>query len=359
MTDKMETALAREDDTHTPLSPPPGHRDIYQTAGKAFELIDRFRTPPTPQAYSLWYAYVSGADPLLVARVDELIAGKGELSMYDIETIHWELLGNSTGESTTYTIGDAIEKEIESVLQIIQQGVSNSDQYQASLTETGNQIPISASGADIAGLVARLVDENKRMVETTQELSQGLNESQKQLETLHQELEEVQNLSLRDPLTGLHNRRSFDKKLDEEIELALKSGEKLCLAVADIDLFKKVNDTHGHQVGDAVLKMFSSLMVKNIKGRDMAARIGGEEFAIILPNTQIISAYNLLVKIKSELKASELDVGNGKQLSCVTASFGVARFEAGMTARGLIEKADKYMYEAKNSGRDKVKAQGM
>ena len=88
------------------------------------------------------------------------------------------------------------------------------------------------------------------------------------------------------------------------------------------------------------------------------ARIGGEEFAIILPQTEIVAGYNLLVRIKSVLKASELVLEDGTSISGVTASFGVAHFGPGMTAKDLINRADKLLYEAKNAGRDKVKAQG-
>ena len=197
------------------------------------------------------------------------------------------------------------------------------------------------------------------MAETTQELSQGLNESQKQLEALNKELDEAQSQSLKDPLTAIPNRRAFAKRLDENIISAARSGKTLCVAMADIDHFKKVNDDYGHLAGDAFLKMFATLITRNIKGQDMVARIGGEEFAIILPQTDLIAAYNLFVRIKSVLKASELLLDDGSCISGVTASFGVACHEPGMSANDLIDQADKFLYEAKNAGRDKVRAPGL
>jgi hypothetical protein len=135
-TDMMQTTPLSEEDTPVTSGVTPDAAGVDQTAGKAFDLIDRHRTPPSPQAYALWYAYVSGNDPLLVARVDEVIAAKGELSLYDIESIHWELV--ATG--ATMQIGDAIEREIESVLGTIRQGAASNDVYHASLSAVGSRI---------------------------------------------------------------------------------------------------------------------------------------------------------------------------------------------------------------------------
>ena len=337
----------------------PNLKHVFQNASKAFDLIHKYRTPPDPKTYSLWYTYAAGTDPKMNARVNELLAAQGSLNPFDIETICREYLTEDSGDTARQTIGAAIEKEIESVLQIIQQGVESSDDFGASLTAASQRLPQAISGDDLASLVSTLVEDNRRMAETTQELNQGLKDSRKQIASLHKELEEVQSQCLRDPLTAVSNRRAFDERLDMEIQIAAATGQKLCLAMADIDHFKKVNDTHGHQVGDAVLKMFAATIAQNIKGQDMVARYGGEEFAIILPQTDLFSAYNLLVKIKHHFKDGETVVeGTEKKVSDVTASFGVVNYEPGMTARDLIERADSFLYEAKNAGRDRVKAKG-
>lgn len=338
----------------------PNKKHIFQYAAKAFDLIHKYRTPPDPQTYAVWYAYATGANKQLVERVDELLRTCGRLSDFDIEALHRELIAPETGQVATQYIGQAIEKEVESVLKIIQQSVQNSDEFGASLNEASARLsPHSLSGDDIAAIVANLVKDNRRMAETTMELNNGLKESQKQIASLHKELEEVQNQCLLDPLTSVYNRRAFNTRLEEEALEASRTGSSLCLALADLDHFKRVNDTHGHQVGDMVLQMFADLVGRNIKGQDMVARYGGEEFAIILPQTDLFSAYNLLVKIKHQLKESELIIdGAGKTIRDITASFGVARFEPGMNVKDLIEQADTYLYQAKNSGRDRVKAKG-
>ena len=352
------TATRPEPEQRAPVGPNLKH--VFQNAAKAFDLIHKYRTPPDPKTYSLWYAYAAGTDAGLIQRVDALLAANKGLNPYDIDSICREFLAEDTGEAERQSIGLAIEKEIESVLQIIQQGVQSSDEFGASLDEASKQlVPHSLSGDDLAALVSGLVEDNRRMAATTQELNQGLKDSRKQIATLHKELEEVQNQCLRDPLTAISNRRAFDERLERAILEATETGENLCLALADIDHFKRVNDTYGHQVGDLVLQNFAAVISQNIKGQDMVARYGGEEFAIILPHTDLFSAYNLLVKIKYNFKNSKVEPeGTGKSVSEVTASFGVVRFEPGMTSRDLIEQADSFLYEAKHAGRDRVKARG-
>jgi diguanylate cyclase len=353
----MDAAVAQR--TEASAAPAMGLKKVFRNAQKAFDLIQKHRTPPDPKTYAVWYAYVDGTDPRVVTRVDETIAQTGVLSPFDIDAIFRELLTEETGVSTRHTIGLAIEKEIAGVMKIIETGVQNSDDFGASLDKARQELPNSVSGDDIAKLVSNLMEDNKRMAETTRELNQGLMDSRKQIATLNKELEEVQTQCLRDPLTSISNRRAFDERLEREVRAAAETGEKLCLALADIDHFKNVNDTYGHQIGDAVLQQFASIVTQNIKGQDMVARYGGEEFAIILPETDLFSAYNLLVKIKYNFKSSETPIdGTLKTLKDVTASFGLVRYEPGMTVHDMIEQADHFLYEAKHAGRDRVKAKG-
>ena len=356
----MEAAAAVCAETNFQSKADPNTKHIFQYAAKAFDLIHKYRTPPDPQTYAVWYAYAAGTSQQLVERVDELLRRYGKLSEFDIEALHRDLLAAETGQVATQHIGQAIEKEVEGVLKIIQQSVQNSDDFGASLNEaTRRLVPHSLSGEDLAAIVSSLMKDNRRMAETTLELNQGLRDSQKQIASLHKELEEVQNQCLLDPLTSVYNRRAFNTRLEKEVLEAAQTGNSLCLAMADLDRFKRVNDTYGHQVGDMVLEMFADIITRNIKGQVILARYGGEEYAIILPQTDLFSAYNLLVKIKHQLKESDLVIdGAGRAIRDITASFGVARFEAGMNVKDLIEQADTYLYEAKNSGRDRVKAKG-
>lgn len=335
-------------------------RDIYLTAGKAFELIDRHQTPPDPQTYAMWYAYASGQNPRLSEQVDAALRAKGRLGPFEIEAICQDLLAEIPADTAQRDIGIAIEREIESALQIIRQGAESNRDYSETLKQAGAELPANVTGADVSALVARLLEENLRMSQTTQELSAGLQDSQNQIALLNKQLEEAQAQCALDPLTGTANRRAFDKRLAEEMEAADKTGDSLCLVMADIDHFKRVNDTYGHLVGDTVLKGFATIISNNIKGKDMIARLGGEEFAIILPQTETIPAYNFLVKIKHYIRDTRFPLRDAKDTHArITASFGIAAYTPGMTAEEFVAAADEWLYKAKTTGRDRICCKGL
>ena len=160
---------------------------------------------------------------------------------------------------------------------------------------------------------------------------------------------------MRDPLTELNNRRCFDLNLAKEITDAHAQRSEMCLVMGDIDHFKSINDTFGHQIGDEILKMFAKLLSSNVKGRDTVARFGGEEFAIILPETGLRDAKQLTEGIRSQLEAKKLALNNsGEPIGKITASFGVAQLGEGDDADKLVQRADARLYEAKCAGRNRV-----
>lgn len=333
--------------------------EVYKNAGKAFGLIERYRTPPFPGTYALWYAYVSGLDSELVKRIDEFLAKNGGLNPYDIEQLCQSLEAPGARENAAHNVGKAVEEELEGILKVIAAGAERSDSFSNTLSDVQKSLPGPKTSEALDAIVSQLVQENQRMADATRQMNDSLVASQSQIQTLNQELASARIQSLRDPLTSLWNRRAFDKRIMEEVMEAEASGQQLCLAMADLDAFKAVNDTYGHQHGDTVLRRFASLIGDNIKGQDMVARYGGEEFAIIFPKTSVLSAYNLLVKIKHQFEELKTPVdGQEGTFTMSTASFGVARFEMGMTVSDLINQADTYLFEAKKAGRNRVKAIG-
>nr|WP_233167594.1 GGDEF domain-containing protein [Xylophilus sp. ASV27] len=162
-------------------------------------------------------------------------------------------------------------------------------------------------------------------------------------------------LSLRDPLTGLSNRRQFQAMLEREIDRVARSGEFALLLMLDIDHFKVVNDTYGHQAGDQVLQAVARLLSSCIRPMDMLARYGGEEFAVVLPGCQAAFGRMVAERIRADLEATPLRISPSLELN-VTVSIGGAFAQPWIRSTALlwIDRADHQLYRAKAQGRNRV-----
>jgi len=335
-------------------------REACKAAVRVFQLSEKYKTAPYPNAYAVWFAYSIKADAALVAEIDELLLGQDAISAYDIELLFQAYLAQEQSVFATHDISQAIGDEINEVLTVIGTSLQQNSAFSETLSTLEQDLPQAASPEQFNTLVSGLIEENRRMNAMTQELNQGLARSQSLITTLSEQLDEVRTQSLRDPLTAIPNRRAFDKTLEEAMEHAARTHEPLCVAMADLDHFKALNDTFGHPAGDVVLQNFARLIASNANEPKLVARYGGEEFAIIFPGSDLMAAYNRLVNIKHTLSktAHEAERSVGP-LPTVTASFGVAKYQPGMSARELIQKADASLYDAKAKGRNRVCAQGI
>lgn len=161
----------------------------------------------------------------------------------------------------------------------------------------------------------------------------------------------VEELSIRDSLTGLFNRLKLDNVLEYKLSLANRYETPLSVIILDVDYFKKVNDEHGHQVGDSVLKEFAQILQVNAREVDIVGRWGGEEFLIILPQTSLEDAMGVAEKLRKKIETFHfLHVGHK------TSSFGVASYVKGEREVQLIERADTALYKAKKNGRNRVES---
>jgi two-component system cell cycle response regulator len=175
---------------------------------------------------------------------------------------------------------------------------------------------------------------------------------------LGETLEALRRLATRDELTGLANRREYDRILSEEEERARRFGHPLALVIVDLDRFKAVNDSHGHGAGDAVLREAARRVAASIRTVDRAARIGGEEFALILVQTDGAAALEVARRAIVAVGRGPIDAGGGLMLK-VTASAGVAELPAdGASAAELFAAADRALYAAKERGRNRAVAAG-
>ncbi len=162
-------------------------------------------------------------------------------------------------------------------------------------------------------------------------------------------------LSSRDPLTGLANRRAFEMSLAREIDRVARSGEPALLLALDIDHFKRVNDVHGHQAGDQVIRAVATALLDSVRPMDLVARVGGEEFAIILPNCPNTFGETVAERVRRRVAQMPVAIGLQHQIS-VTVSVGGAYAPQWVRSTGALwqERADQQLYRAKAEGRNQV-----
>ena len=203
----------------------------------------------------------------------------------------------------------------------------------------------------------RLLVERTEALEALRRSDEQLAEQLALARRLNAELEQanrrLEEMATTDALTGLKNRRRFDEALEDACALATRYGEPLALILADVDEFKNYNDTHGHPAGDLVLRLVAAALRREVRGCDVVARFGGEEFAVILPRTGAAGAVIAAERLRASVEAGPWP------LRRVTASFGVAASgPGGPGPQGLIEQADLALYRSKHQGRNRVTLNG-
>ena len=172
---------------------------------------------------------------------------------------------------------------------------------------------------------------------------------------LRNRLDESLNMAITDALTGLHNRRFIESRLRQAVGSANSGGAPVSVMLLDIDYFKRINDTHGHEAGDLVLKIFAERVTSQLRALDLAARYGGEEFVILMPAAGLAEAENAAERVRRSVCGTDFKLSDALELP-VTVSIGVAQLSPDEMMESLLRRADAALYEAKTDGRNRVQA---
>lgn len=216
---------------------------------------------------------------------------------------------------------------------------------------------------DIEGMVERIVatvdafhgEERKRrddVYKRIETLAQRMESMESEASELKSNLEAQRMEALRDALTELPNRAAYDDQIEAEYSRWRRHGRPLSIAIADVDHFKKVNDTLGHLRGDKVLKLVAREISRRVRNEDFVARYGGEEFIIIMPDTDKLSAHTAIEKVR--LAIADCPFNFNQQRIPISASFGIASFNEGDSIEDCFERADRALYKAKENGRNRI-----
>jgi diguanylate cyclase len=331
------------------------HERTMAFAEVALGQIRSFKQTAIPRNYEIWYVYATGYNTPLNKIINETLARNGKLTEADLEQIYETYLSHIKTTDRIDEVGARVIGEIDDVMKVLSEALGMSASYDASLSGAAAKLSMAKDHDQIRMIVDRLLHATREMRETNKALEDRLTLSTNEISNLQQSLEAIRAESLTDPLTGLGNRKYFDRMIGTAVQNALASGEPLSLLLFDIDHFKSFNDSYGHLTGDQVLRLVGLSLKQTIKGQDITARYGGEEFAVVLPNTALRQALTVADHIRRAVMAKELKKkSTGEILGRVTISVGVSMLKPGDDTDSLIDRADACLYAAKRNGRNRV-----
>jgi diguanylate cyclase len=331
------------------------HERTMAFAELALGQIKSLRQTAIPRNYEIWYVYATGYNSQLNKIINETLARSGRLSEADLDQIYETYLSHIKTTDRIDKVGSRVIGEIDDVMRLIGDALAMSASYDESLTGATENLAVAHNREQVKAVVDTLAKATREMRGTNKALEDRLKLSKSEISNLQQSLEAIRAESLTDPLTGLGNRKYFDRSIDMAVENALASNEPLSLLMFDIDHFKSFNDSYGHLTGDQVLRLVGMSLKQTIKGQDITARYGGEEFAVVLPSTALRQALTVADHIRRAVMSKELKKkSTGEILGRVTISVGVSMLKPGDDTDSLIERADACLYAAKRNGRNRV-----
>lgn len=316
--------------------------------------ISTHQLPFNPVSYLLWYEYAMGRDEQLIREIEICIQKETHLTPKTIS----DLVKNNLTDKQIL-LAEKKAKEFQKILIGITKYLSNSEykiDTQSSVLETcAMELSQATSMETISSITERIITETKSIADSSKVLKKKLASTVSKIDTLNKELEGAKHTAKTDMLTGLMNRRGFDQAMTYVLEDIKKTQAPVSLMMLDIDYFKKINDIHGHLIGDNVLKLLGKLLKDHIEEKDIAARFGGEEFILALPKTEMDNAYSIAEKIRNSLQTMRWKLKDtGESLGQVTISIGIAMHKENESVEALIKRADDALYHAKNTGRNKT-----
>ncbi|NUT61761.1 GGDEF domain-containing protein [Herbaspirillum sp. C9C3] len=237
--------------------------------------------------------------------------------------------------------------------------VSTTDNYQRTIRGFSQQISQAGNIADLNSVLSEIMTETQKAQEEAtrsrdamEDARQEVEKAEERIQALEQQLQQMGELVREDQLTGSLNRRGMDESLDREIANALRRETPLCVALLDLDDFKRINDTHGHATGDEVLVHMVQVIRETLRKLDVIARFGGEEFVVLMPETSPQDAVQIITRVQREL-TKRIFMHESQRL-LITFSAGVAVYQPGESQADLLKRTDVALYKAKNAGKNRI-----
>lgn len=320
---------------------------------RVLAFMDERGIASTPMNYELWFAYELGQNRDLHRDLDELLANGRDTDARMLKALHQRYF--SRPDERVEDANNRLQTELTQLASALATVGEGAAEYGRVLGQAGDQLTRSAVSVDVKAIIERAAGATSQMEQRNKVLEQQVESSTRELELLRSQLEAVKEESLTDSLTGLANRRAFDLRIKEEVGKVSDAWAPLCLLLCDIDRFKLFNDTWGHATGDQVLRLVGSVLKSTVGPQHLCARYGGEEMAVLLPNTTLAEAITIGEQIRAAIEAKKvIKKSTGESLGQITVSIGAAQFIARESMDDFVVRADRHLYAAKQLGRNRI-----
>ena len=307
----------------------------------------------TPWSYAVWFEHLTGINPALSEAMKRLLDSGEKLSDGAIEEFYAEYVSECNLD-----IHKLLRKDIQEMLTRLAGFAMETDRraegYGDNLQSFEKKLKQNLDLSSLDGLIGEMLTDTESMRGSMMNLKQELEQSRQEVEKLHRELESAKGEALVDPMTGILNRRGFEKAVSHILKQEDLAGKEISMLMVDIDHFKAINDNFGHLVGDKVIRAVADMLKSKVRGQDFVARLGGEEFAVLLPDTPAQGGFSVAEHIRKGIESGRIrTIDSNKPLGGVTVSIGVASLGQGDFTE-MMDRADKALYASKSSGRNKT-----
>ncbi len=328
--------------------------NAYDLAARALADMRRCKVWPTPLNFELWTQIVADPAGGLATEVERLIAaGEPITEARSAELAATHLTHRLTGADLS-AASDKLARQIDNIGRTLADAQRDQSDYGRTLAGA-SEVLARADQPALSRIIQTLTDATRLIQSQSSALEKRLNDSTSEVQRLQEHLSIVRRDAMTDALTGLANRKAWDEGIEKAVIEAARSGQPLSVAILDIDHFKRFNDTWGHQTGDQVIRYVASVVGRLGVAPRIAARYGGEEYAVALPGDTADAMASLLDTMRVEIGSRRLKRrSTNEELGAVTVSIGVAQYRRGESAASLVERADIALYASKHGGRNLV-----
>jgi diguanylate cyclase len=327
-------------------------------AREAIKKMGEIGIPANPNNFTIWFHYFSGTYPDLKRTLDILIANQQEFTETRNSEIFQKFFTLDQESATLHDATTRVEGELGRLINAMDKADGCFARLDESLGSAQRKLADAEDKEQVLEITNTLRQELGDVMSENSVLEDKLKQSAEEILALKEDLERMRREAMTDGLTGIANRKLFDLELRKSSMNAMANGEDLALLMLDVDHFGRFNGHFGHQVGDQVLKLVAVTISECIKGQDTAARFGGDEFAIILPRTNLENAMRLAEHICKRVSSKNIvNRTTGERLGKVTMSGGAALFEYGEPVSQLLVRANQSLDTAVDQGRNQVLSQ--